>query len=719
MLNLTVHTGSHLFGVVLILVGLICLIGIISFLRRSSNQKRDAEVQAAQADHRDNGGSVLELKDIHKSYFLGKEEFPVLHGINLTFDRGDFVSLLGESGGGKSTLMNIIGGLDREYQGDVVVDGVAQKSKKEADMDAYRRDTIGFVFQSFNLVNYLSVLDNILIALKMTNLSGREQNERAIELAKQVGLYEHRKKKPAQLSGGQKQRVAIARALASDPEIILADEPTGALDSQNTREVLAILQDIAKQGKTVIVVTHSQEVADAGTRIIHLADGKINQDERIKSAYPLPDRTQDFETKALSYGAVIRTGFQHFTNKWKINLLIAIGTAIGLFSVIFFLGLGTGGTKYMNDMITSQVNPNVPMVVRRQTANNKISNDDAFSQAYAAMNQGKVTQTITQDDLNQLWKVKNVTSVEPAYSLAAQVTATVDGKTSSPVDGLGSWTSLHVTSGLKAGTKPSNGSVVIQERVAKQFSSHYKSLIGKTISLALTFQGTNGQPVQLTKTYKIAGVEPTSNQMSPISLTASDMKSLLSENGLSTSPAMVVLVVNDVGNVKSVVSDVQKLKDSSGNKIYATYSLGSILDTLSNITSIVSVVLAAIAGISLVVSIFMIVVTSYMSVAERTKEIGVFRALGARKKDISRLFRVESILLGLSAAILGIVVAFLAENGINHLLKNQLGGANIVMITLGQVIFAVVIALLIALFASWFPSRRAAKMNTIEALAAD
>ena len=218
---------------------------------------------------------VLELKNIRKSYFLGKDEFPVLKGIDLEFERGDFVSLLGESGGGKSTLMNIIGGLDREYDGDVIIDGVAQKAKKEKDMDAYRRDTIGFIFQSFNLINYLSVLDNILISLKMTSLSEKERVERAIELTKQVGLYEHRKKKPAQLSGGQKQRVAIARALASDPEIILADEPTGALDSQNTKEVLALLRQIAQSGKTVIVVTHSQEVADYGTRTIRLADGQI------------------------------------------------------------------------------------------------------------------------------------------------------------------------------------------------------------------------------------------------------------------------------------------------------------------------------------------------------------------------------------------------------------------------------------------------------------
>ncbi|WP_019779341.1 ABC transporter ATP-binding protein, partial [Streptococcus sobrinus] len=229
--------------------------------------------------------SLLELKNIYKSYFLGKEEFPVLKGINLSFDQGDFISILGESGGGKSTLMNIIGGLDRNYSGDVIIKGQPQKNKGEKAMDEYRRQTIGFIFQSFNLVNYLSVLDNVLTSLKMTKLSHKEQLTQAEKLLKQVGLYEHRKKKPAQLSGGQKQRVAIARALASNPEIIIADEPTGALDSQNTKEVLRILQDIARSGKTVIVVTHSQEVAEAGTRIVSLTDGQITADERIRDPF--------------------------------------------------------------------------------------------------------------------------------------------------------------------------------------------------------------------------------------------------------------------------------------------------------------------------------------------------------------------------------------------------------------------------------------------------
>ena len=263
--------------------------------------------------------SILELKNIKKSYFLGKEEFPVLKGLALSFDKGDFVSILGESGGGKSTLMNIIGGLDRKYDGEVIVNGVKQADKKEKSMDEYRRDTVGFIFQSFNLVSYLSVLDNVLISLKMTNLSHKAQVKKAEELLKQVGLLEHKKKNPNQLSGGQKQRVAIARALANDPDIIIADEPTGALDSQNTQDVLGILSDIAKSGKTVIVVTHSQEVADYGTRIVHLADGQVTSDERIKPAYATTEKPREFKTKSLSFGAKARIASQHFLNNWKLK----------------------------------------------------------------------------------------------------------------------------------------------------------------------------------------------------------------------------------------------------------------------------------------------------------------------------------------------------------------------------------------------------------------
>ncbi|MGF2924846.1 ATP-binding cassette domain-containing protein [Lactococcus garvieae] len=659
---------------------------------------------------------VLELKNIRKSYFLGKDEFPVLKGIDLEFERGDFVSLLGESGGGKSTLMNIIGGLDREYDGDVIIDGVAQKAKKEKDMDAYRRDTIGFIFQSFNLINYLSVLDNILISLKMTSLSEKERMARAIELTQQVGLYEHRKKKPAQLSGGQKQRVAIARALASDPEIILADEPTGALDSQNTKEVLALLRQIAQSGKTVIVVTHSQEVADYGTRTIRLADGQIIGDERDKPAYPVPDEAKSFKTKALSYSDVIKTAFKHFTNTWKINLLIAIGTAIGLFSVIFFLGLGTGATKYMNDQVTSLANPNIISVVQRDPANNQgKDNDEAFSIAQQTM------LGIPDENINKLKDLDNVKTVDAGITKAGAVTLDYQGQTASS-QAIMSWTPMIQSSTLHAGSEPKGKQIVISEADMKKFdqkayeAKDWNAVIGKTVKVSFQTVDKNNAPVTITEDMEISGVLQDMPMVGTLTSTEA-LKEMLTANNIDAMPNTAYVTVTDTDKVKDVTKAINEIKDN-GKLVFASTNIGSMLDTITDITGIVSTVLAAIAGISLIVSIFMIVVTTYMSVAERTKEIGVLRALGGRRKDVSRMFTAESVILGLSSAVIAIGLAFVGQSIINKALHSLVGG-NIVQITSGHIIFAVIIALIIALFSSLAPAARAARLNTIEALAAD
>lgn len=199
--------------------------------------------------------SLLELKDVKKSFMLNKQEFPVLKGINLKLDRGEFVSILGESGGGKTTLLNTIGGLDSQFQGDILVNGKSLKKGSDKALDNYRSHTVGFVFQSFHLISHLTILENVMVPLEMSDLNKGQRIDRAKSLLAKVGLSEHLDKHPSQLSGGQKQRVAIARALANDPEIIIADEPTGALDSENTEEALKILDDIAKEGKLVIAVT--------------------------------------------------------------------------------------------------------------------------------------------------------------------------------------------------------------------------------------------------------------------------------------------------------------------------------------------------------------------------------------------------------------------------------------------------------------------------------
>ncbi|ESV53870.1 peptide ABC transporter ATP-binding protein [Streptococcus agalactiae LMG 14747] len=639
--------------------------------------------------------STLSLQHIHKSYYLGKEEFHVLKGIDLTFDQGDFISILGESGGGKSTLMNIIGGLDRSYDGDVLINGQRQKDKKEKSMDQYRRDTIGFIFQSFNLINYLSVLGNVMTSLQMTKLSHKEQVKRAEELLKQVGLYEHRRKKPAQLSGGQKQRVAIARALASDPDIIIADEPTGALDSQNTKEVLKLLQGIARSGKTVIVVTHSQEVADAGSRIVRLADGRVIGDERLREPFSQSAPQKEFTSRPLKTSDIWQMAFAHFRNAWKQNLMITIGTAIGLFSVMFFLGLGNGATNYMNSFIDGIANPKAFQVFKPDQS------------------------SMSEQDATDVAKAKHVTKVEKGYmSPAFQVKLKDQEVNANPqtnqADQEGPNNLITKNATLLADSisnkqYPKTGEIVLSETQAKRLvGKSFQKTVGKTVTLTLPL----GDKGMLTQDLTVSGTSASYNMVN-----YGDLQDAASKNNIDFEPNFVTASVDDLNNTKAAQKAVRNLKNNGQNR-FRVASIGDILDSIVQVTYIVSVVLALIAGISLLVSILMIIATTYMSVSERTKEIGILHAMGARRKDIRRLFVNESLLLGISANILAIITAFLAQIAVNKLVYGTIK-SEIIQISPTAVIVTVIIGILIALIASIAPASKAARLNPIEALAAE
>lgn len=223
---------------------------------------------------------VLSLNNVSKYYKLrGNEKNYVLKDVNLSFNRNELVAIAGESGSGKSTLLNLIGGLDSKYCGELFVNGENIKKLKKTELAKYRKSKIGFVFQSFNLIPHLSVLNNVAIAMTLSNVKKKERIKRAKEMLTELGLENHMNKKPNQLSGGQKQRVAIARALVNNPEIIIADEPTGSLDSNTSMQVLEIMKAIAEKGKLVIMVTHSEKVSACCNRIIKIADGKIVSDD--------------------------------------------------------------------------------------------------------------------------------------------------------------------------------------------------------------------------------------------------------------------------------------------------------------------------------------------------------------------------------------------------------------------------------------------------------
>ena len=659
--------------------------------------------------------AFLELQNIKKSYYLGKEEFPVLNGIDLSFDKGEFVSILGESGGGKSTLMNIIGGLDRNFEGIVEVNGDKLDHRQEKKLDVYRRETIGYIFQSFNLINYQTNLENVETSLNMTTLSAVERKDRAKALLTKVGLADHLHKYPSQLSGGQKQRVAIARALASDPDIMIADEPTGALDSVNTTEVLELLKQIAEEGKLVIVVTHSQSVAEYGTRILHMADGKIDEEKYLKDKFLVPENTKRLTSRPLKSSSIWDMAFDHLKYKKLQNFLIILGSAIGVFSVIIFLGLGNGIKGYIANQVDSLVNPNYQSVVRNTTRDKDASAAERMQATAQARATNYSSTTMNKAMLNRLGNVQGVDEVYAGGQFSNAV-FTYGNVKSQPVQ-IQSWSPQFSKKTIKAGHQAKSGEVLIDQAYAKKIQSNYQALIGKTISFSyIAFDSTN-RPVVIATSAKIAGMTDGGQSGAMFIQNWSTMQNDLKKNNAVTEANYVAVEIKDTKAVSATMKRINKLQ-SNGMQSFAGVSLTDILSTINTITSLASYVLAAIAGISLLVSAIMIIVTTYMSVSERTREIGVLRALGARSKDIRGLFTNEALLIGIISAIVGITIAYVGQIAMNTAL-NGLIHFSIVQVSVGNVIFAVVISILIALIASFVPSRRAAKLNTIDALAAD
>lgn len=294
---------------------------------------------------------MLQLKNIVKTYVAGDTKQDALKGVSMNFRENEFVSILGQSGSGKTTLLNIIGGLDRYTSGDLIINGVSTSKYKDADWDYYRNHSIGFVFQSYNLIPHQSVLSNVELALTLAGISKKERRARAIEVLKKVGLADHIHKRPNQMSGGQMQRVAIARALINNPDILLADEPTGALDSETSVQIMELLKKIAKD-KLVIMVTHNPELAAKySTRIIRVLDGCIVDDT---DPYNVPDQISVIPQKrkkiSMSMGTAVSLSFNNLKTKKGRTLLTSFAGSIGIIGIALILSLSTGIQDYVNDL---------------------------------------------------------------------------------------------------------------------------------------------------------------------------------------------------------------------------------------------------------------------------------------------------------------------------------------------------------------------------------
>ena len=316
---------------------------------------------------------MLSLKEIVKDYVTGDETVHALKGVDLEFRENEFVSILGPSGCGKTTLLNIIGGLDRYTSGDLIINGRSTKEFKDRDWDTYRNHSIGFVFQSYNLIPHQTVLSNVELALTLSGVSKAERRERAINVLEQVGLKDQIHKKPNQMSGGQMQRVAIARALINDPDILLADEPTGALDSQTSLQIMEILKEISKD-KLIIMVTHNPDLAEEySTRIIKLLDGKVTDDSNPYEASvvePIKDKTQEKKDKkqktSMSFLTALSLSMNNLLTKKGRTILTAFAGSIGIIGIALILSLSSGVQNYI-DHVQEDTLSSYPLQIEHQT----------------------------------------------------------------------------------------------------------------------------------------------------------------------------------------------------------------------------------------------------------------------------------------------------------------------------------------------------------------
>ena len=672
--------------------------------------------------------AFVELKNLNKYYPIsGSEDFQALKDVNLSLAKGELVSIVGESGSGKSTLMNLLGGLDSQFSGEITIDGQNMSTFKEKDFVNYHKEKIGFVFQSFNLVSHLSVLDNVTLAMTLSNVDKKTRVARAREVLKQLGLDDQYKKKPSQLSGGQKQRVAIARALVNDQDIIIADEPTGALDSQTTDQVLDIIQDIAKTGKLVIMVTHSEKVAARSTRVVTIDDGKIIGDIH-QGEIALHDNAfelqQKSKSKNLTFFAAIRLALLNMKEKLARNILIALGGSIGIMSIIVMLSLGEGVNDYLTDTMNANVNPLVsevrmPIVMETNNSENTDSSMMIMTPAGAEIPAGSapsgppagVTQSdpFGEEDLEKLRNIPHVAEVNLAYSSLTIGSDNViyEGEKYAFMN-FGT-TSGMTDSNILYGAFPEAGEILITEGVANQMAGTAEEAIGKEVTVDVTIDGES-----LEKNYVISGIYSAGQAIGAfesVYMSAESFETLTAENNLEVEPNVVYLVSDDPENTQAIKDEVAALG-------YRGSSADALASTFTQMLDIFTYILSGVAGISLFVSAIMILTVLYISVVERTQEIGVIKAIGGRKKDIRRIFVSESFLIGLFSGILGVGIAYLITVVGNIVVENLFDTA-ILNMTPAFAVFGIVTSVIISMVAGLMPAQKAARLDPVEALRHD
>ncbi len=748
---------------------------------------------------------MLELKNISKDYKVGEGSFRALDDISLKFRKGEFVAILGHSGCGKTTTLNIIGGLDRYSEGDLVINGTSTKDFSERDWDAYRNNSVGFVFQSYNLISHLSVLDNVELGLTLSGVDKVERRKRALEVLEKVGLASQVEKKPAKLSGGEKQRVAIARALVNNPDIMLADEPTGALDSKTAREILDLIKEISKD-KLVIMVTHEAKYAEEyASRTIKLLDGKIIEDS---NEYLGNEHETGYiaNKTAMSFWTALKLSFNNLKTKKFRTTITALASSIGIIGVGLVLSISNGFSGILDDLESDQL-IGLPIVISEgepmdlgPSISRETPGPDAGEDTEIVVNDPEDylhTNIITTDftDYINLMDDSYYTTVQYNYGYRPvvlietdDVSKTIDLRDINFTSYITREDELDQYYEILTGDFPQNpyevtllvkdGNIVDKDVIEAlglnpEDELHYDDLIGlklyvaknqdyfvqigdlfipqladlqtvldngveltitgivKLVDGSISLGGDNGiyylysleeELINLNTNSDICVAQSNSDEsvFTGETLTEDQKFDILSFLGCNNTIPKVINIYTDSVDNKTAIKDyideynVGLAIDDQIEEIDLAEAIG---DTMGSIIDMISIILTAFASISLIVSSVMIGIIIYISVLERTKEIGIIRSLGGRKKDISRVFNAESIIIGAFAGLLGVTITFLLTFPINFfVVKFDEALAGVAKVNVLYLVALVFISTFLTFVGGFIPSRMAAKKNPVEAL---
>lgn len=783
---------------------------------------------------------MFELKNISKTYHVDEIETRALDDISVSFREKEFVSILGASGSGKTTCLNIIGGLDRYDGGDLIIKGKSTKDFTDKEWDAYRNNSVGFVFQSYNLIMHQSIVSNVELGMTLSGVSKEEKRRRALNVLEKVGLKEHLHKKPNQLSGGQMQRVAIARALANDPEILLCDEPTGALDTATSVQIMDLIKEVAKD-RLVIMVTHNPDLAqEYSDRIIRFQDGKIISDT---NPYKEERKVDTFQLKktSMSFMTALKLSFNNIRTKKGRTFLTAFASSIGIIGIAVILSLSSG-FQVQIDSFQNDALAEFPITISKTTMNmDKESMQEMHDKMMeAAKKDKKNTDTdkvylydpsdnmilhnnnINEDYMDYLAKIDPEICNSIGYTriVNMNVLRSVDGTItpaafSNPLTSENSASKMNATSmdnmGLSSypktlkddeqsyleknydvmeGSYPKSATDVVLVLDSKNRvdintmkslgfntenveSIKLKDIVGtefKIIPNDVYYEktqfntfvpGTNYNEMYLSSdniTIKITGVVKAkgdvtvgllgagiaySDELSQLVIDSAkdseivkaqsdsnkniitmkdfaegEKDNFLSYLGGNATPYMVMIYPNNFEDKEKVTAYLDKYNSGKDNEDQIVYN--DLAKTMSEMTGGImdgiTIVLIAFASISLVVSLIMICIITYTSVLERTKEIGILKALGARKKDITRVFDAETCILGIFSGVLGILIAFLLTFPINSVIYDMTELANVAQLQPQHAITLVIISTILTMLGGHVPARMASKKDAVEAL---